>query len=264
MNCAHCGAPVTLEEKYCPHCGQPNIQAARHSEDMARYRNEFENTRRGVHGTLRAYKGITARLILFIIALIATIVSFGMWNSAYSIHRSRMNKYARNHSDMVMAQMDEYLSHKDYVSFASYIDYYALDRTSFGKDDVFDSYYPVIMIARRYEYVYQDVMQIATSDTPSERKSRLSTLNDDLNRLYDYMNDPDERGLYDHGDPEMVDRTIDDVNSLVDALLIRYFRFTEAETAEFHTMTEARRSVLLEDKYNEIVEDREGDVTYEQ
>ena len=76
MNCAHCGAPITLEEKYCPHCGQPNIQAARHSEDMARYRNEFENTRRGVHVTLRAYKGITARLILFIIVDHVFIIEF--------------------------------------------------------------------------------------------------------------------------------------------------------------------------------------------
>ena len=104
MNCAHCGAPVTLEDKYCPHCGQPNIQAAQHSEDMARYRNEFENTRRGVHGTLRAYKGITARLILFIIALISTIVTFGMWNSAYSIHRDKMYKYAKAHSAEVIVR----------------------------------------------------------------------------------------------------------------------------------------------------------------
>ena len=263
MNCAHCGAPVTLEEKYCPHCGQPNIQAARHSEDMARYRNEFENTRRGVHVTLRAYKGITARLILFIIALVSTIVTFGMWNSAYSIHRNRMNKYAVQHSDEVKAQMDMYRSHKDYVSLASYADYYALDRYSYGKEDVFDSYYPVVQISRSYSNIYNDVMQIATDDTPSEMKSRLSMLDDDLNRVYEYINYPEDRGFYDYGDPEMVDLTIDDVNSLTDALLIRYFRFSEAETAEFHTMTPARRSVLLEDKYTELIADREGDATDE-
>ncbi|MBO4898740.1 MAG: zinc ribbon domain-containing protein [Lachnospiraceae bacterium] len=263
MNCAHCGAPVTLEDKYCPHCGQPNIQAAQHSEDMARYRNEFENTRRGVHGTLRAYKGITARLILFIIALISTIVTFGMWNSAYSIHRDKMNKYAQAHSAEVMAQIDEYLSHKDYVSLAAYVDYYALDRYSFGKDDVFDSYYPVVQISRTYTNVYYDVMTIAASDRPSERDGRLSTLADDVDRVYNYLNNPEDRGFYDHGDPEMVDRTIDDVNRLIDALMIRYFRFSREEAAEFHNMTSARRSVLLEDKFNEIVADREGDVSYE-
>lgn len=263
MNCAHCGAPVTLEEKYCPHCGQPNIQAVRHSEDMAHYRNEFENTRRGVHGTLRAYKGITARLILFIIALVTTIVTFGMWNSAYSIHRSRMYKYAKAHSAEVMAQIDQYISHKDYVSLAAYADNYALDRYSYGDDDVFDVYYPVVQISRSYANVYHDVMVIATTDRPSDRDGRLSTLDDDLNRVYNYINNPEDRGLYDHGDPEMVDRVIDDVNKLVDALLTRYFRFTGAEAEEFHTMSPARRSVILEDKFNEIVADREGDAADE-
>ena len=258
MNCAHCGAPISLEEKYCPHCGQPNIQAVRHSEDMEHYNREFENTRRGVLGTLRAYKGITARLIIFIIAVIFMIIAFCLMNGSYSIHRNRMHRYALDHSAEILAQVDEYMEHKDYVSIANYADHYALNLYSYGKDDPFEKYYPVFRIAANYAGVYTDLMSIATSEEPSEEKSRLDILNSDLKYVYDYIYNPEEKNVYDHGDPELADRAIADAEELIDALFIRYYRFTPEEMEQFHTLSDARRSVVLEDKFNELVLEREG------
>ena len=257
MNCAHCGAPMTLEEKFCPNCGQPNAQAAQHSRDMAHYNREFEKTRKGVYGTLKAYKGITARLILLVIAIVFMIIAFTMDNNVYSLYRSHMRREAKAHADGIEAQLQEYMKHKDYVSLARYSEKYALTHYSFDDYARFSRYYPALILARDYTNLYADMMPIVTMDDPSERRSSWAVINDDISYLYKHLYDPDEY-FYDHGDPELSAGAASDVEELSDALFICYLGFTPKEAEEFHTMSAGRRSAFIEEKLEQIVEERKG------
>ncbi len=258
MNCPHCGAPVTLEQGFCPSCGMPNKQAAQHSRDMAHYNNEFEKTRRGVYGTLKAYKGITARLLVFVIAIVVMIVAFALMNNAYSIHKNRMMKEAKEHGEEIEAQILEYLEYGDYVTLYFYSEHYALTNHSYEKDSRFARYYPTLAMARDYSNVYMDLMPIVTSDDPSERRRSLSSVNDDINYLYKHLYEGDEY-FYDYGDLDLSYRTRDEIEKQTDALLIRYLGFTPEETEAFHSMSEGKRNSLLEDKFEMIVSGRTQD-----
>ena len=258
MNCPHCGAPVTLEQSFCPSCGMPNKQAAQHSRDMAHYNREFEQTKRGVYKTLRAYKGITARLLAFVIAIVVMIVAFVLMNNAYSIHKNRMIKQALSHGDEIEAQVIDYLEHGDYVTLHSYSDHYALTNHSYDKDSRFAKYYPTLAMARDYSGLYADLMVLITPDDLSEQRHSLSLVNDDISYLYKHLYEQDEY-FYDYGDIDLSYRTRDDIEKQTDALLIRYLKFTPEEAEAFHSMSEGRRNSLLEDKFEMILNERMGE-----
>ena len=37
MKCSKCGAPIQLNQKYCPNCGSLNEENAKHVSDMENY-----------------------------------------------------------------------------------------------------------------------------------------------------------------------------------------------------------------------------------
>jgi len=260
MNCSNCGAPISLEEKYCPHCGQPNVQAMQHSRDMAHYNKEFEKTRSGVYRALKNYKGITARLIIFTIVLVCAIIAGLMMNSTYSMHRKRMEKEARANAREIEVQFQEYMDKMDYVTLSHYVDHYFLDNYDLRDDPVLGKYYSSGRILRNYGYFYDDLMRTITAKEDRDIERYTQNMNEDISQLYRYMYGTDEENGYlrEQGDPEIFNRVCKDVEDLTDAFLISYLGFTEEETEDFHTMTEARRSVLLEDKTNVFREAPEG------
>ena len=44
VNCKNCGAPLSLEEAVCPHCGTPNPEAQEHLKKLAQLNSAFEQT----------------------------------------------------------------------------------------------------------------------------------------------------------------------------------------------------------------------------
>ena len=48
MKCSKCGAPIQLNQKYCPNCGSLNEENAKHVSDMEHYDSKFNKTRNQV------------------------------------------------------------------------------------------------------------------------------------------------------------------------------------------------------------------------
>ncbi len=253
MNCTHCGAPISLEEKFCPNCGQPNEAAAQHSRDMENYKREFEKTRSGVLANLKAYKGITARLMIFLVVLVLMIIAFIAMNGVYEIHRNKMIKNAKAHSAEVSATLEEYMENKDYVMLAEYAEYNFLSSYKLKDDPKLGKYYPVIRVARCYEYFYMDVMKFITDENPSESTYIRTSIGTDVSEVYKYISDPEGRYLYDGSDKELVDSALADIEELTDAVLITYLGFDRSEVAEFKTLTDAKRAVVIEEKVDQIL-----------
>ena len=34
MKCNNCGAPIQMNQKFCPNCGSPNVEFKKHIDDM--------------------------------------------------------------------------------------------------------------------------------------------------------------------------------------------------------------------------------------
>lgn len=259
MNCIYCGAPVSLEEKFCPNCGRPNQAAAQHSQDMANYKREFENTRKGVYATMRAYKGMTASLLVFLIAIVIMLIAIALNAGVYSIGRNQRAKETKAHASEVAKELDEMIENKDYVTLAGYAEYHQVSNYKLEKNAVLGKYYPVIRMARQYQYFYNDVMKTLTTKDLNTRKYVYSNINTDISGIYKLTRGSEGQYLYDYGDTELVDYVAADIEELTDAVLIRYLGFTEEETDEFKTMTEARRAVMIEDKLDPIISKMEGE-----
>ena len=43
VNCKNCGAPLTLNDAFCPHCGTPNPEAQEHLKKLQQLDQRFED-----------------------------------------------------------------------------------------------------------------------------------------------------------------------------------------------------------------------------
>ena len=43
VNCKNCGAPLSLNDAFCPHCGTPNPEAQEHLKKLRQLDEQFEN-----------------------------------------------------------------------------------------------------------------------------------------------------------------------------------------------------------------------------
>ena len=64
MKCEFCGGTLSLEEEYCPHCGQANKHAKQHIKDMRHYQGKFENTEKYVRNKATTYSEVSVRAII--------------------------------------------------------------------------------------------------------------------------------------------------------------------------------------------------------
>ena len=88
MKCKHCGGNLSLEDAFCPHCGQPNEDARQHVADMERYQDNFEDTREDVYTVTRKFSGMTARAVIIAGLTVLFLVIFLMSENWWSIRRS--------------------------------------------------------------------------------------------------------------------------------------------------------------------------------
>ena len=71
MKCNNCGAPLQLNQKFCPNCGSPNEQALKHVNDMENYDKKFNRTRSKVISNSKWFvKNITPIAVVMLSAIV--------------------------------------------------------------------------------------------------------------------------------------------------------------------------------------------------
>ena len=71
MKCSKCGAPIQLNQKYCPNCGSLNEENAKHVSDMENYDSKFNKTRKQVVSNSKWFVKYMAPITAMVIAIIA-------------------------------------------------------------------------------------------------------------------------------------------------------------------------------------------------
>ena len=88
VNCKNCGAPLTLEDAVCPHCGTPNPEAQEHLKKLAQLDKEFKKTRKEVVQEVSKTKKGYALLIILVMLLLANFGLFIVHAASYEIAES--------------------------------------------------------------------------------------------------------------------------------------------------------------------------------
>lgn len=161
MKCKYCGYNISLEEEYCPHCGNKNEQAAKHIADMEQYKEDYEETKESVISKSTKINSRTARiailaLMVFIVAvMLIAIGNYRDFDKRYDNSRKQAAKKAEKYRGDISATLKEMEEHRDY----SAMNYFVLNHQLRSNDD-YNDYSRVFTAAISYNAIYNDILNI--------------------------------------------------------------------------------------------------------
>lgn len=248
MKCSSCGGPLSLEQKFCPHCGSANVQAAQHAQDMEKYHTEFEYTKSDVYHKTRSFasnavKGVVASVLLIVI-LVLVFTATHYYDVEYRWKEISNRWNCKEH----LEQIEEFLEDGDYYAIGAYCNANSI----YAYDDGYEEYRPIINMASQYYWFYDYLLDIILPNKYSEYSDRdwmYSSIASGLNQFYVYYFE-DYESMYDRGNLDMdeVQPYMDDMVDEVGLILTEYFHLTEEEALALPYMKEAQRALMLEEK----------------
>jgi len=251
MKCPNCGAPLTMEEKFCSYCGAPNTMVQKHQSDMAHYEREFRRTRDDVVATSRRAGSATGMLavilILFFLVVAAGVVCTRTWDIRYARQVTRANARTKEYR----AVIEKKIAEQDYISLGDY--YYA---SGMVETDSLEEYSAIIHYSRRLASIYNNLCD--TDEIGYSWRSlagNIQYFSDDLISLYD---DPLTSYYEEAAVTEDKLAVIEDIRHQAEALLVAYADFTPEEAAEVKNMSKSRVEELLNSHLTEIDAERDA------
>lgn len=244
MKCDFCGQSLSLEEEVCSHCGQPNPHAQKHIRDMKHYKGEFESTRRGVYAATGTYKEVTVRAIIIAVLVVLIAVMLYLYDNVYGLHLDYLEADAKRNVKEYTSVMDEYIAEEDFRRFSLFCEKHEIG----GYIEGYEMYAPVIRAAAYYVWFCDNVMYFVTDPLEEEETPDWDDVAYALNEFYDacdwsryeYMENADR--------PENVQALATMENNML-LMLQTYLGFTGEETAGISELSEAKRTVLFEEKF---------------
>ena len=244
VNCKYCGGTLTLEEKYCPHCGKPNEHAQQHAKDMESYKSRFDTTQGDVYKVTKNFSEITAHAVIITVLVVLCLAALGITANAYSIRRSVRDSQSRRHYEEYTARMNQYLQEEDYLGFDAFCEEHGIRTYTEGYED----YSAIITAAGHYVYIYENLIGLLEAEAESIKESRVESLAeycDNFSRAREKLEYyPDSR--------EYSEQVIDRMEKDLEALWQAYFGLTAEEAEAFPNMGKGQKMMLMEQKYEEM------------
>ena len=121
MKCNNCGAPIQMNQKFCPNCGSPNVEFKKYIDDMEQYNKKFNSTRSKVIGNSKWFVNYIAPITALVITMTALTLAIIGKNSmiGYDIARKNQQKYYSSHSDEIQTKLKLLLEAGDYATLYS-------------------------------------------------------------------------------------------------------------------------------------------------
>lgn len=129
VNCKNCGAPLSLDNAYCPHCGTANPEAQEHLKKLAKLDSDYKKTKFDVLNEVKKNKSGYGLLTILVIILLANLLLIPLHASSYEIaDRITASKMP---VDDVKKQLNNYLDNKQYTEFVTCYDKYAVEYSKY-------------------------------------------------------------------------------------------------------------------------------------
>ena len=220
VNCKNCGAPLSLNEAFCPHCGTANPEAQEHLKKLQVLDERFEDASREVAIEVKKSKKGYGILLILVMLLLANLVVFVMHSATYDI-ADRIIAGKMSDSE-IKAHLDEFLekgeyielelfmkkfslSNKDYEDYnrISYLAYYqdrlidAVTQYFYGTDDYGDPLVRISEAVTDYEEEYIFLKKRDNSETVLYHMEQINTAVNGFLKSYLNLTDEDLAGLKD-------------------------------------------------------------------
>ena len=124
VNCKNCGAPLSLNDAFCPHCGTPNPEAQEHLKKLQQLDERFESASLEVAAEVKKSRKGYGILIILVMLLLANLVIFVMHGMTYDI-AERVIASKMSESE-IRAQLDEFLDEGEYIELELFMNKFSL------------------------------------------------------------------------------------------------------------------------------------------
>lgn len=161
MKCQYCGNNIGLEEKYCPHCGKLNTQAAKHVEDMENYKEDYDRTKTSVITKSTKFNNRTGRLVVIAVLLLLVAImliitkNYSDFDTRMENREKRLAQELEKNRENVSATLKEMEEHREYLA----MHYYVLNN-QIRTDDEYGDYARVFSAVTSYSVIHDDILNI--------------------------------------------------------------------------------------------------------
>jgi len=264
MKCKYCGNNLGLEEEYCPHCGKPNEEAAKHIAGMKEYKEAYENVRKSVVKKNNRLNDRSARLVIIAVMVIIVAVlmiltkGYEDFETRQQKNDERIARELEKNRSTIDATLKEMESHRDYLA----MDYYVLNY-QLSHDSNYDSYVRVFSAATSYTVLYSDILGLVGDyDYFGERTNEdwckdLAIYIASWNKYVEgeFWNDPPDSPMHagEHG------AFIADARKDIQDMIQVYFDLSDEQANAMWTMEEDDIAKMLYDKCKDIYPEAETD-----
>lgn len=253
MKCEFCYGTLTLEDEYCPYCGKPNAAAKQHIEDMKHFKGEFESTQKYVKEKTGLFSQITVRVVIITVLMILIVAALVLMNSAWNIVRGMKRSYAEDHFREVTATMDRYLEERDYSAYDAYC---SANNIRFYDSEHFAKYDKIQLPLSYYVGIMDSLQKYKEFDSEIFHDYSMRSLMESINGFYARFNKRNDRESWEKDDRTLFLQVIENMEQELRNYLVVYCDFTREQADGLPEMSDARRAVLFEEKWEEKVHEK--------
>ena len=170
----------------------------------------------------------------------------------YTVHERKEQRAARKNYDAYIAQMEDYLDNRDYATFSSFCRKHQLE---YNKD--YRSYRSIITASMYYNSAYRALQELAfvTKDR-ADRSYYVKELSKYVNTFYENISD--DRYISSDEDPERVKEVTGEMEADLAVLMGRYLGLSKEETDSLKSLSQSKRTVLVEQALDRKLSDPAG------
>ena len=232
VNCKNCGAPLSLNEAFCPHCGTANPEAQEHLKKLKDLDERFDNASREVAIEVKKSKKGYGILLILVMLLLANLVVFVLHSATYDI-ADRIIAGKMSDSE-IKAQLDEFLDKGEYIELELFMKKFTLS---------YKDYRDYNLIANLAGY--QDRM----IDAVTQYLYGTENYSDPLVRICEAVTDYEEEyGYLKKSDSETVCFHIEQINIEVNGFLKSYLKLTDEDLAGLKDMSSSSLLILANER----------------
>jgi len=247
VKCEHCGYNLQIEDSFCPYCGQPNPFAVRHQKEMQHFSREFQKTKQDVLEKSSRFNRRTVRITITAVLIAACAVMAFLCAAADDIRYMQNEKKIEAEAQHHKAEINTLMEERDYAGLYNY-----MDRNHLSYSQALREYDAVYLTSMQYVRLYENLMILLSKAQDEEvyeyyqKEELIESIAGEIGSISEAMEENDFRP---EEFTEEKKEYMEDLRDMTGRLLVRYLHITEEEAEQLPSMSQARRSVLLEDAY---------------
>ncbi|MCR5067528.1 MAG: zinc ribbon domain-containing protein [Erysipelotrichaceae bacterium] len=233
VNCKNCGAPLTLKDAVCPHCGTPNPEAQEHLKKLKKLEKEYASAQNEVKEEVKQVRSGYSLLVILAILLLANLILVPLHSASYEIAERIIAK--RMPDNEITARMDELLEEGEFIEFKVFTDKFILSYSKYGE------YLTVASLADDYNRILENTNNyFYGTNNYSDPLVRLCENIGDFKESYQYAQ---RREM----SQKMTDY-VEKINGEVDRVLRVYLHFTDADIESIPDLSSSALLILMNER----------------